>query len=42
MMSLQGDIVGATEEVMKITRGLTAEQRKSPIVMGALADIIGI
>ena len=42
MMSLQGDIVGATEEVMKITRGLTAEQRKSPVVMGALADIIGI
>ena len=42
MMSLQGDIVGATSEVMKITRGLTAEQRKSPVVMGALADIIGI
>jgi hypothetical protein len=42
MMSLQGDIVGATEEVMKITRGLTDEQRKSPIVMGALADVIGI
>ena len=42
MMSLQGDIVGATSEVMKITRGLTDEQRKSPIVMGALADVIGI
>lgn len=42
MMSLQGDIVGATEEVMKITRGLTDEQRKSPVVMGALADVIGI
>jgi len=42
MLALQGDIVGATSEVMKITKGLTAEQRKSPVIMGALANIIGI
>ena len=42
MMSLQGDIVGATSEVMKITKGLTAEQRRSPVIMGALADVIGL
>lgn len=42
MLALQGNIVGATSEVMKITKGLTAEQRKSPVIMGALANIIGL
>jgi len=41
-LALQGNITGATSEVMKITRGLTAEQRKSPIIMQALADVVGL
>ena len=41
-LALQGNITGATSEVMKITRGLTDEQRRSPIIMQALADVIGL
>jgi len=41
-LSMTGNIAGATGEVMKIMEGLTAEQRKSPIIMKALADVIGI
>jgi hypothetical protein len=41
-LSMVGDIPGATAEVMKITRNLTDEQRKSPIIMGALADVLSI
>jgi len=41
-MAMTGNIAGATSEVMKITQGLTKEQRKSPIVMQALADVIGL
>ena len=40
--ALQGDIADATEEVMKITEGLTLEQQKSPLIMKSLAATIGL
>ena len=42
MMALTGDIAGATEQVMSQMKGLTAEQRKSPIIMKSLAATIGL
>jgi len=42
MKALTGDIVGATEDVMRQMKGLTAEQRKSPIIMKSLASVIGL
>ena len=40
--ALQGDIAAATQEVMQITKGLTDEQRKSPLIMKSLASTIGL
>ena len=37
-----GDIDDATALVMDQMKGLTDEQRKSPIIMGALADVLGL
>jgi len=42
MMALTGDIAGATEQVMSQMKGLTAEQRKSPLIMKSLAATIGL
>ena len=42
MMALTGDIAGATEQVMSQMKGLTEEQRKSPIIMESLAKTIGL
>lgn len=42
MMALTGDIAGATEDVMSQMKGLTAEQRKSPLIMKSLASTIGL
>lgn len=42
MMAMTGDIAGATEQVMSQMKGLTAEQRKSPIIMESLAKTIGL
>lgn len=42
MKALTGDIAGATEDVMSQMKGLTAEQRKSPIIMKAMAATIGL
>lgn len=41
-LALQGDMVGATQEVMKTMEGLTAEQRKSPILMKSFAKLTGL
>lgn len=41
-LSVTGDIAGATEEVMKQMEGLTAEQRKSPIIMKTFSNLLGI
>ena len=40
--ALQGNIADATNEVMKITEGLTLEQQKSPLIMKSLAASIGL
>lgn len=37
-----GDMDDATALVMDQMKGLTDEQRKSPIIMGALADVLGL
>ena len=37
-----GDIDNATALVMEQMKGLTDEQRKSPIIMGALADVLSL
>lgn len=42
MKALTGDIAGATEEVMQQMKGLTAQQRRSPIIMKSLAATIGL
>lgn len=41
-LAATGDIAGATQEVMKQMKGLTAEQRKSPIIMQSLASAVGL
>ena len=41
-LAATGDIAGATQEVMKQMKGLTAEQRRSPIIMKSLAGAIGL
>tara|TARA_R110002049_G_scaffold306621_4_gene505357 strand:+ start:3399 stop:5714 length:2316 start_codon:yes stop_codon:yes gene_type:complete len=41
-LALQGDMVGATQEVMKTMKGLTKEERKRPLVMKALAKLSGL
>lgn len=42
MKALTGDIAGATEDVMSQMKGLTAAQRRSPIIMKSLAATIGL
>lgn len=37
-----GDTVGATQDVIKQMNQLTAEQRKSPIILGAMAKATGL
>tara|TARA_R110001606_G_scaffold17101_1_gene67205 strand:+ start:1067 stop:3364 length:2298 start_codon:yes stop_codon:yes gene_type:complete len=41
-LAMQGDMVGATQEVMKTMKGLSAEERKRPLVMKALAKLSGL
>lgn len=41
-LALQGDMVGATQEVMKTMEGLTAEERKSSILMKSFAKLTGL
>lgn len=41
-LAMQGDMVGATQEVMKTMKGLTAEERKRPLVMKQLAKLSGL
>lgn len=41
-LALQGDMVGATQEVMKTMKGLTKEERKRPLVMKNLAKLAGL
>jgi hypothetical protein len=41
-LALTGDIVGSTQEVMKTMKGLTAEQRKSPLIMQSFAKMTGL
>lgn len=41
-LALQGDIAGSTQEVMKTMKGLTAEQRKSPMLMKSFAKLTGL
>jgi hypothetical protein len=42
MKALTGDIADATEDVMSQMKGLTAQQRKSPLIMKSLAATIGL
>ena len=41
-LAMQGDMVGATQEVMKTMKGLTAEERKRPLVMKQLAKLANL
>ena len=41
-MAITGDIAGATEEVMKQMQGMTAEQRKNPLIMESMAKATGL
>ena len=41
-LALQGDIAGATTEVLGQMNSLTKEQRRNPIVMKAMADATGL
>ncbi len=41
-LAMQGDMVGATQEVMKTMKGLTAEERKRPLIMKQLAKLSGL
>jgi len=42
VLALTGDIASATGEVMKQMEGLTAEQRKSPIIMKTFSNLLGL
>ena len=42
MLALQGDSAGAAAEVLKQAQALTTEQRKNPIIMGAMAKAAGL
>jgi len=42
MLALQGDSAGAAAEVLKQAQALTTEQRKNPILMGAMAKAAGL
>ena len=42
LLATQGDMVGATQEVMKTMKGLTAEERKRPLVMKQLAKLTNL
>jgi predicted nuclease with TOPRIM domain len=41
-LAMQGDMVGATQEVMKTMKGLTKEERKRPFIMKNLAKLSGL
>ena len=41
-LAVTGDMASATEEVMKQMESLTAEQRKSPIIMKTFSNLLGI
>jgi len=41
-LALQGDMVGATQEIMKTMKGLTKEERKRPLLMKNLAKLSGL
>lgn len=42
VLAVTGDIAGATAEVMKQMEGLTAEQRKSPIIMESFGKLLNM
>lgn len=41
-LAMTGDVSGATQEVLKQMQSLTAEQRKSPIIMESIAKSTGL